>query len=130
MKNCSRCKNTKLLSCFRKNKTTKDGLRSECKSCGKLDSEKYLSNPINLINRTSLHLKKYGISYDDYLVMNKSQNGLCLICKNKQVGKSLAVDHCHETGNVRGLLCTKCNLGLGYFNDDINLLSSAIDYLR
>ena len=45
-------------------------------------------------------------------------------------GKRLAVDHCHKTGKIRGLLCTKCNIGLGYFNDDVILLKNSIRYLE
>lgn len=61
--------------------------------------------------------------------MLKEQNGLCLICKKEPQKKELAVDHCHLTDKVRGLLCTNCNLGLGYFNEDVELLRAAIEYL-
>lgn len=58
----------------------------------------------------------------------KEQNGRCLICK-RQPSKRFCVDHCHETNQVRGLLCRKCNLGLGHFDDSIWLLRKAIKYL-
>lgn len=67
--------------------------------------------------------------------MYAASNGCCQICGGVQQGfkngkpKNLAIDHCHKTGNVRGLLCTKCNTALGHFNDDPALLMRAIDYL-
>lgn len=82
--------------------------------------------------------KKYGISLEDYLRMEGEQAGKCAICGNPETGKdhrtkevrNLAVDHCHETGKVRGLLCSKCNTAIGKFNDDINIIEKAIDYLK
>lgn len=82
---------------------------------------------------------KYGITAEDYLNMLESQQGVCAICKQASPARSrrgvsedrrLSVDHCHETGKVRGLLCTKCNTGLGMFGDDTARLLSAIYYLR
>lgn len=64
-----------------------------------------------------------------------SSNGVCQICGKPQTGfknggqKNLAIDHCHKTGKVRGLLCTKCNTALGKFNDDPSLLRKAAEYL-
>lgn len=81
-------------------------------------------------------LKAHGITLDDYKNMVQEQNGVCAICKNPETvaigGKmlSLSVDHDHETGKVRGLLCTKCNRGLGMFCDDLSNLESATTYLR
>ena len=75
---------------------------------------------------------------EDYQAMHDKQKGLCAICNNPSKGlsnngkdiKSLAVDHCHNTQKVRGLLCQDCNTGIGYFKDNIKLLQSAIDYLK
>ena len=68
---------------------------------------------------------------DDYEFLFISQNGKCAICGKVQeeLGKSLAVDHNHETMEVRGLLCASCNLGLGAFSDSPILLKNAIRYL-
>ena len=81
---------------------------------------------------------RYGITLEDYQNLYNKQLGLCKICNNPEIVRilkgrqirSLAVDHCHDTGKVRGLLCYKCNVGLGSFNDDPKLLIRAINYLR
>jgi len=73
----------------------------------------------------------YGITADEYNYLFIKQEGKCAICKQHQgtLPKRLSVDHCHETGKIRGLLCNKCNVSLGNFNDDISLLKEAIKYL-
>jgi hypothetical protein len=73
-------------------------------------------------------LKKcYGITVDRLEQMLELQQGRCLICKAK---KKLVVDHCHNHGHVRGLLCSNCNSGLGYFADSIENFENAILYLH
>lgn len=81
-------------------------------------------------------IKKYGITLDDYNMMYESQGGVCKICEQKcdhpqrNDIDTLCVDHCHETGKVRGLLCNKCNSLLGWARDNIETLAKAIDYLN
>lgn len=75
----------------------------------------------------------YGLTKAEYLAMLESQGGGCAICGEPQEsrgGKRAAVDHCHETGQVRALLCTKCNTGLGAFRDRTDLLAKAAMYLK
>jgi Recombination endonuclease VII len=73
----------------------------------------------------------YGISIEEYDAMLARQGGVCAICKKKpDKGKPLCVDHCHLTGQVRGLLCHKCNSVLAFGNDDPDILSAAIAYLQ
>ena len=75
--------------------------------------------------------RTYGIGLEKYNSLLSEQSGVCAICKNECVsGKKLAVDHDHYTGEVRGLLCCKCNRGLGNFGDNIDLLKSAVLYLE
>lgn len=81
--------------------------------------------------------KWYGLEHVDYLRMLEIQNYCCAICgkpettKNPSGGiKPLAVDHCHKTGKIRGLLCNTCNTALGKFKDDPSILQSAINYLN
>ena len=86
----------------------------------------------------------YGITGDEYDAMLEAQDYKCLVCGQEHyetpmregadtgptaTQSRLAVDHCHDTGTVRGLLCTTCNAGLGYFYDDPELLWAAADYL-
>ncbi len=72
----------------------------------------------------------YGISIMTYEEMQAQQGGVCAICGKACVtGQSLAVDHCHETRTVRGLLCVNCNRGLGLFKDNEDALIRAASYL-
>lgn len=79
---------------------------------------------------------KYGITLADYERMRDEQGGLCAICRQPETAKRrgvvmrLAVDHCHDTGKVRGLLCSSCNNGLGRFRSNPEVLESAARYLR
>jgi hypothetical protein len=81
--------------------------------------------------------KKRGLSVDGYLAMLKRQNSVCAICKQQETAphglsgktKDMAIDHCHETGKIRGLLCSSCNRGLGLFGDNVGTLRRAIEYL-
>lgn len=79
----------------------------------------------------SRHIKrKYGLSGDQFNAMLTAQNGKCAICGASPNGKVLFVDHCHSTGEVRGLLCHGCNSGLGYFRDSASIMALAITYLK
>lgn len=71
--------------------------------------------------------KKYNLTYKIYLKMVDKSNGLCEICKTESFK---VIDHCHTTGKVRGLLCVRCNYGIGYFKDNKQSLSNAIEYLN
>lgn len=75
---------------------------------------------------------KYGLTLEDYNVMWNEQEGRCKICKKheQELGKVLLVDHCHTTTKIRGLLCHHCNVGLGHFCDNIELMQTAINYLK
>lgn len=82
--------------------------------------------------------KRYNITKKQYDKILESQESNCAICnislddfkKRKGIQYNFAVDHCHKTEVVRGLLCFKCNMGLGYFNDNDSLLDRAVNYLR
>jgi len=77
------------------------------------------------LNRT------YGIGLEKYNSLLSEQSGVCAICKTECVsGKKLAVDHNHDTGEVRVLLCCKCNRGLGNFGDNLDRLEEAVLYLQ
>lgn len=72
----------------------------------------------------------YNLPIEEYTNMLNAQNNCCKICNLPPKNKRLSVDHCHVTGDVRGLLCSSCNQALGMFKDKIDLLENAIIYLR
>jgi hypothetical protein len=74
-------------------------------------------------------IRSYGISEDEFDQMMINQEGKCYICKGDNGSIALCIDHDHLTGKVRGLLCNKCNRGLGLFSDDLVLLKRAMNYL-
>ena len=86
----------------------------------------------NLSRVKGYDLKKcYGINLDDFESMEKAQNGVCAICEGKcGTFGNLSVDHCHETGKVRGLLCSACNRAIGGLKHDVSILERAIAYLK
>ena len=83
-------------------------------------------------NRKKKLSKKYNMTVEKYDSMLKEQNNCCKICSTheSEFNKRLAVDHCHTTGKIRGLLCMACNILLGKAKDNINILNNAIDYLN
>ena len=140
---CSGCKVDKQEDEFHRNSTRKSGRASFCKPCAIEYQKKYrVQNHESLIakqrqrytpeQRAAMDRKRmYGISNEDYQALLDAQGGVCAICHNPCVsGKRLAVDHNHETGVVRGLLCTRCNPGIGYFQDDLALMHRAMAYLE
>jgi len=84
------------------------------------------------IDRRAKLKTRYGLTKNEIEKIFYLQNGKCAICgmDEKDNKKRLAIDHCHETNKVRGLLCTRCNLGLGFFMDSVENLSYAIEYLK
>lgn len=80
--------------------------------------------------------RKFGISHAEYAELHQGQGGVCAICKKPETAtrngkvKSLAVDHCHSTGRIRGLLCADCNTGIGKLKEDKNIFLAAIQYLK
>lgn len=80
--------------------------------------------------------KTYGMSLEEYETLHAKQNGKCAVCGKPEISTingntlSLAVDHCHKTQDIRGLLCLKCNRGLGLFKDSADLLRKAAKYLN
>ena len=83
--------------------------------------------------RRMKYKRVYGITIEDYDRMLEEQGGRCAICRTDTPGGSgarFAVDHNHETGEVRGLLCNNCNRGLGHLQDSVLILEQAIRYLN
>jgi hypothetical protein len=126
-------------------KIRKDGSRRSsvkvCNHCVRARQSNYRAENVDqeTIRRKRNSLRyNFKISIDEFNRMKEEQDNKCLICKNPEVAihprkktiQDLSVDHCHKNGTIRGLLCTQCNNGLGRFKDNIDLLQSAIEYLR
>jgi hypothetical protein len=84
------------------------------------------------MQRKSALKRNYGLSPVDFTSLLKKQGGKCAICSSTNPGGkgNFHVDHDHETGQVRGLLCADCNMGLGKFKDSVGVLKAAASYLR
>lgn len=82
--------------------------------------------------RSSALRLKFGISLEDYNQMLDNQNYSCALCSRSAFlfNNQLAVDHCHETGRIRGLLCVGCNTSLGYLGDNEESLIKALNYVK
>lgn len=80
--------------------------------------------------------ESFGISMEEFNAMHEAQDGKCAICGSSDAGtrhgkkKALAVDHCHKSGKIRGLLCEPCNQGIGKLKDDPSTLRKAVDYIE
>ena len=116
-----RTKNAKRISDQKKSVYDKEKNRIRNKKWYSKNKDKYLDNILR---------RDYGISSEELRCMLEKQKNVCLICSKKcKTGRRLSVDHDHKAGKVRGLLCNKCNNGLGNFDDDISLLKKAIKYI-
>lgn len=150
---CRSCEKEKTLVEFNRSSASKDGRRPDCSICRNIKRRSaYAANPLPFIvasakwkkenpEKRKQHTRRYqlksryGITLEEYLVLLAKQEGVCAICRQLPVGHGkrdgfLDVDHDHLTTKVRGLLCTNCNLSLGGFKDNIELLKAAIEYLR
>ena len=138
MKTCSKCKIEKPLFEFQYNEKWRGGgYSAKCRPCISAYTMEWKAknaDRVKEIDRKHYLKKLYGLTQEQHDAMHTSQNGCCAICGRDKTptrpNHSLAVDHDHETGQVRGLLCMDCNRGLGHFRDQINLLQAAIDYLK
>lgn len=94
----------------------------------------YKNNREKILEKEFLHKLKtrYGITFEEYQSMKNTQNNCCAICRTSFdiLPRRPDVDHCHQTGKVRGLLCWQCNGGLGQFKDDPTLFRLAAEYLE
>jgi hypothetical protein len=98
----------------------------------KKNVQKYNKSKKKRISNRKYELKKrFNLTLEDYDLLLSTQHNRCKICELhvSDLPNSLAVDHCHQTGKIRGLLCTNCNLGLGNFRDNKNYLAAAIAYM-
>lgn len=124
---CTRCGKTKPATAFHR---TRHRRRSRCAQC--ISETRPPSNrpkPTPEENRR-YQMAKYGITQDQYEQMEEAQGKVCAICQQPQAGRlRLAVDHCHETGRVRALLCATCNGGLGLYEQHLKRPKDYAGYL-
>jgi hypothetical protein len=137
MKVCKTCNTEKELDQFPKGKAYKNGIRPSCLVCRREYEVKSYhkhkhKHPYDYETEKDRKLKRtYGISYKEYLTMLEAQNGQCAICGTTSTGKrAFHVDHDHDTGEVRGLLCSGCNTGIGNLKEDIGIMERAIQYVK
>jgi hypothetical protein len=148
---CNHCKEEKPLGDFHRRKDRNYAPLSQCRQCKNAIER---ANPLNKEYRQKSYRRdieksraysrdkarrsafaSYGITESDYERMLLSQGGVCAICKSPASSprnarrRNLDVDHCHTTGQVRGLLCGCCNRAIGQLNNDVTLLFNAAKYL-
>lgn len=124
MRTCTSCKLEKTFGDFNKQPGGKYGIKSQCRACQREDSLiRYWQGNAKEYQKYYSIEKKYGLSKDQYDELAKDG---CNICPNTT---DLVVDHCHETGEVRGILCRTCNTGIGHLKDSPELVMRAYDYL-
>jgi DNA-directed RNA polymerase subunit RPC12/RpoP len=129
---CSSCKEEKTSNKFYRNKSTKTGYSNQCQECRKKwkpsdeQKERYNERTRNW-NRKKLS----GFTREDFDNKLIEQNYKCAICGTDNPGATnWHADHDHKTGQKRGILCHKCNTGLGLLKDDVEILCAAIEYLH
>ena len=150
-KTCSRCKKKSLFGrslcrkCYNENRRKRYKKDSKYRARCKKTSKKYIKSPKGKVHRRKWkkngriylaqrkhHLKRdYGLTLEQYDQMLDEQNGVCIICKGINAnGRRLAVDHNHQTGKIRGLLCDCCNLWLGKYETNHSLFEKFDEYLK
>ena len=133
-----RCRKCNKLKKHHKHTRSKNGLQYWCIDCRKTwkheERKQYFRNFYHHNKKQWLdsHLRHtYGISLDEYNTLFKKQHKKCAICLNFcSSGRRLAVDHCHKTNIVRGLLCANCNAMIAHALDNIKILKAGINYLK
>ncbi len=136
MKTCNKCKIEKLEHEYHNYSFSPDRLQYACKDCQRKAALAYRRRHperARLKDRRSHYKSKYGLTIPEYEGMFDSRSGLCDICHkaetkihpNSKKLTPLVVDHNHDTGAIRGLLCNSCNRGLGYLRDSASILASA-----
>ena len=152
MKTCPTCKIEKPITEYSTAPSRPGGLAFHCRLCANAASKRWRAANREHVRRKSAeqyasrvargteknrYLKRdHGITQADYDEMFLRQDGKCAICGSRPSGlsaagrvRSLDVDHCHSTGQIRGLLCNPCNRGIGLLSDDPDRVLSAAFYL-
>lgn len=135
MKICTKCDESKPLDAFYQNPENRDGRQGSCKACDNVRTKEWKAANAESTRMTSkkYYLRtKYGITIEQYNDLLAKQGGRCACCgadSPRGRGVYFPVDHCHETGAVRGLLCNPCNVGIGALGDNVEGVMRALTYL-
>jgi hypothetical protein len=133
-----RCKQCRRVETRRRLGIADQGQTRICRWCDKTfdlaeGRQYYCSPPCAAIGKRLWNIERlYGLTREQYKALYARQGRKCAICKRPERSarnKLLAVDHCHETGQVRGLLCTHCNRAIGLLQDDPKVVKSAAEYI-
>lgn len=130
---CPACEVNKTFDNFYKDKRGKNGLTRRCKACWSKKSYYSRTRSPESIDKNYWRVatNRYGITKDEFYVMLESQGNKCKICKREaDTYRRLTIDHDHNTGKIRGILCGQCNSGLGLFKDDVYIMKEAIRYIK
>jgi len=138
---CRECGAAKAADSFGKNWTTVSGRNSECLECSRLrDRARYArdSNKRKAQAKWGAVKQKFGLTKEQWQTIFHEQDGLCAICcddlnavpEGRKDKRTACIDHDHRTGRVRGLLCARCNQGIGLLREDDRILARAIEYLE
>jgi hypothetical protein len=138
MKICSACRTEKQISGFYIDRSSKSGLTSRCKNCIKSYQNIWRKDNKGKkakANTSWYYRKTHGITPAEFVQRAKEQHNKCKICLVDLTFDAIkdnraVMDHCHSTGEKRGVLCYACNLGLGKFKDSVDALSRAVNYLK
>jgi hypothetical protein len=130
---CPHCQTCKPHAAFQRTNGKRKRLSGYCKKCQQTINRIKHASRTPEARRNDSYKRLYGITLQEYECMLKEQDGRCKLCGTTEPGgrgNHFAVDHDHVTNEIRGLLCQKCNQGLGLFCEDPMLLAKAIKYLK
>lgn len=139
IKYCPKCQQTKPIDNFHRSGKSNSGVASHCKECANLlgcsrpkeEKQKRYQRDKKKLKNTTLK-REFGISLDEYNKKLHNQNHQCACCgsSEKENGKMLAVDHNHETKEIRDLLCGKCNAAIGFLDESVKKAEKIIQYIK
>jgi hypothetical protein len=140
-KQCTKCREIKDISLFGTYTSKQSRVRPDrigktitspvCKSCQALKSAEYRSRGgYKERVRNNYLWDTHKLTTEEYNLLLAYQENVCQICKSSEKNGTYHVDHCHRTGDIRGILCGSCNRGIGYLQDNLQIARSSVEYLE
>lgn len=131
---CVKCGESKPTDMFMPDRSNGGGRHGHCRACRRAYGIAWRAKNKDRVKETSKRARlknRYGLTLEEFELMWADADGKCEVCRKQLVrGNSHALDHCHATGALRGLLCRSCNLALGYAADEPERLRALADYLE